>query len=270
MSVCPLHSFFLIHLIHGLISAQPGGSLSTLASIRKRKLTDYHSCNTNAASGMPSSKKEREELAWALCVLPMAARQLALLNKTGQVDFEINYVCRTYAEWMRNIVAQFFQPFFGGTLFLSYDRVIAGFMTRQIATSFLTTTARHLCTASSVTDANTKILLDMESAPLTVQGCTLAISNALTHLSDTNLIMVNQLIRDRLNTPILPPSFLVEVFGTAPVGLGMRYFDVLFAWLGQMMQFRQGGEVRTHTLSAPDLPPICTLSAPMCVHSLLA
>ena len=186
-------------------------------------------------------------MAWSLCVLPMFARQLALLNKTGQVDFEINYVCRTFAEWIRNIIAQFFQSFFGGTLFLSYDRVIAGFMTRQIATSFMMTTARHLCTATNVTDANTKILLDMESAPLTVQSCTLAINNALTHLADTNLIMINQLIRDRLNTPVLPPEFLVEVFGSAPIGLGMRYFDVLFGWLGQMMQFRQGGEVEYST-----------------------
>ena len=103
---------------------------------------------------MPVDRKEREELAWGLCVLPMAARQLALLNKTGQVDFEINLICRTYAEWMRNIVAQFFHAFFGGMLFPSYDRVIAGYMTRQIATSFLTTTARHMCTSQNVVEVS--------------------------------------------------------------------------------------------------------------------
>ena len=224
-------------------SAQVGGSLSQLATAKKRKLTDFNSCNTNAASTLPTEKKDREDLAWSSCVLMMAARQLALLNKTGQVDFEINIVCRTFGEWLRNIVSLFFQPFFGGTLFLSYDRVIAGFMTRQVATTFLTTCARHLCTSDNITDANTRTLLDMESAPLTLQSCNLALSNALTHLIDTNLIMVNQVVRDKLNTPILPPAFLVDVFGTTPVGLGMRYFDILFGWLGQMMQFRAGGEV---------------------------
>jgi hypothetical protein len=174
----------------------------------------------------------------------MAARQLALLNKTGQVDFEINIICRTFSEWMRNMVAMFFQSFFGGTLFLSYDRVIAGFMTRQVATTFMATCARHICTTANVTDANTNTLLDMETAPLTLQSCNLAISNALTHLVDTNLLMVNQLVRDKLNTPVLPPSFIVDILGTTPVGLGMPHFDQVFGWLGQMMQYRQnGGEI---------------------------
>ena len=225
-------------------SAQPGGSLSQLTSNRKRKLTEYSSCNTNAASTLPPEKRDREDLAWSTCMLGIAARQLALLNKTGQVDFEINIVCRTFSEWMRNMVSMFFSSFFGGALFLSYDRVIAGFITRQIATTFLTTCARHICTTDNLTDANTRTLLDMECAPLTLQSCNLAIANALTHLVDTNLLMVNQLIRDKLNTPILPPSFLVDILGTTPVGLGMPHFDQVFGWLGQMMQYRQNnGEI---------------------------
>jgi hypothetical protein len=119
--------------------------------------------------------------------------------------------------------------------------VIAGFMTRQVATTFMTTCARHICTSNNLTDANTRTLLDMECAPLTLQSCNLAIANALTHLVDTNLLMVNQLIRDKLNTPVLPPSFLVDILGTTPVGLGMPHFDQVFGWLGQMMQYRQGG-----------------------------
>lgn len=111
-------------------SAQVGGQLSHLTSARKRKLTDFQSCNTNSTSTLPSDKSEREDLAWTMSVLFMTARQLALVNKTGQVDFEINTVCRQFTEWFRNIVHMHFQAFFGSNLVLSYDRVIAGFVTR--------------------------------------------------------------------------------------------------------------------------------------------
>ena len=148
-----------------------------------------------------------------MCVLMMATRQLALLNKTGQVDFEINSVCKLYTEWIRSIIHVHFNSFFGGNLFLSYDRVIAGFTSRQVATTFLATCARQICECGSMTDANTMTLMDMETAPLTLHSCNLAICNALTHLVDTNLIMVNQIIRDKLNTPVLPPMFLLSIFG---------------------------------------------------------
>ena len=111
-------------------SAQVGGQLSHLTSARKRKLTDFQSCNTNSTSTLPSDKSEREDLAGTMSALFMTARQLALVNKTGQVDFEINTVCRQCPEWFRNIVHMHFQAFFGSNLVLSYDRVIAGFVTR--------------------------------------------------------------------------------------------------------------------------------------------
>jgi hypothetical protein len=31
-----------------------------------------------------------------MCLLMMATRQLALVNKTGQVNFEIHVLCRTF------------------------------------------------------------------------------------------------------------------------------------------------------------------------------
>ena len=209
--------------------------------MRKRKLTDFHSCNTNAASTLPSEKTERENLAWSMCVLFMAARQLALVNKTAQVDFEINIVCRQFAEWLRNIIQMHFGSFFGSNLYLSYDRVIAGFMTRQVATTFLATCARHYCEFKTMSDANTRILQDMETAPITLQATNVAFCNALTHLVDTNLIMVNQFIRDRISTPVIPLEFVKDLFGTTPIGAGTPLFDELFGWLGQMMQFQHGG-----------------------------
>jgi hypothetical protein len=220
-----------------------GGQLSQITSLRKRKINDFNSCNTNASSTLPTDKSEREHLAWSMSVLFMAARQLALVNKTAQVDFEINVVCRQFAEWLRNIIQMHFQSFFGGNLFLSYDRVIAGFMARQVAMTFAATCARHYCEAVSIAEANTRILEDMETSPLTVQSTNVAFSNALTHLVDTNLIMVNQFIRDRINTPVIPIEFLMDVFGTTPIGAGTPLFDELFGWLGQMMQCRQGGEM---------------------------
>ncbi len=174
-----------------------------------------------------------------MCVFMMATRQLALLNKTGQVDFEINTVCKSFTEWVRTMVHAHFQPFFGGSLFLSYDRVIAGFTSRQVATTFMATCARHISDSESMTEANPKILMDMETAPLTLQSCNLAICNALTHLVDSNLIIVNQTIREKLNTPVLPPMFLFSIFGEEQLDTGTSFYEELFSWLSHIVQSRQ-------------------------------
>ena len=224
-------------------SAQPGGRLSHIHAGRKRKIADYQASNTNASSTLPMEKKGREDLAWIMCVLQMATRQLALLNKTGQVDFEINVVCRSFTEWVRNIVQIHFQSFFGATLFLSYDRAIAGYVTRQVATTFMATCARHYTESESITDAKTKVLMDMETAPLTVMSTNLAICNGLTHLVDTNLIMVNQIIRDRLGTPVLTTDFLVSLFDeTSEINMSGGPFEEIFSWVSQVVQCRDGSE----------------------------
>ena len=140
---------------------------------------------------MPSSKDEREELSWVMCVLMMATRQLALINKTSQVNFEIKIVCRTFVEWIRNMIQTHFTSFFSSMLLLSYDRVIAGYLTRQVATTFMATCARHCAESTCMTEANPRALMDMETAaPITLQSCNLAICNAITHLADTNLLLV--------------------------------------------------------------------------------
>jgi hypothetical protein len=223
--------------------AQPGGRLSQIHAGRKRKIADYQSSNTNASSTLPTEKKGREDLAWIMSVLQMATRQLALLNKTGQVDFEINIVCRSYTEWIRNIIQIHFQSFFGATLFLSYDRAIAGYVTRQVATTFMSTCARHYSECESVTDANTRVLLDMETAPLTVMSANLAIGNGLTHLVDTNLVMINQIIREKLKTPVLSVEFLVSLFDEgSEINMSGGPFEEIFSWVSQVVQCRDGIE----------------------------
>jgi hypothetical protein len=234
--------------------AQPGGRLSQIQAGRKRKIADYQSSNTNASSTLPTEKKGREDLAWIMSVLQMATRQLALLNKTGQVDFEINIVCRSYTEWIRNIVQLHFQSFFGATLFLSYDRAIAGYVTRQVATTFMATCARHYSECESATDANTRILLDMETAPLTVMSTNLAIGNGFTHLVDTNLVMINQVIRDKLQTPVLSVEFLVSLFDEgSEINMSGGPFEDLFSWVSQVVQCRDGIEFNMGYVAASKL-----------------
>jgi len=237
-----LHKSLIVSRIIIIIpfhSAQPGGKLSQIQFGRKRKVSDYQSSNTNAASTLPTNKQDREDMAWTMCVLMMATRQLALINKTGQVDFEINSICRTYTEWLRNIVVQHFQHFFGANLFLSYDRVISGFLARQIASTFIATCARQYCECETPTEANTTALMDMETAPLTLQSCNLAIANALTHLVDTNLLIVNHIIKDKLSTPIIPPTFLMSIFGDGQIDMSTSFYDEIFTWLSQIVQNRQ-------------------------------
>ena len=219
--------------------AQPGGKLSAIQAGKKRKISEYQSSNTNAASTLPSCKAEREDLAWVMCVLQMATRQLALINKTGQVLFEINHICRSFIDWVRNIIQQHFQPFFSSMLLLSYDRVIAGFLTRQVATTFMATCARHYAESDSSTEANARVLRDMETAPITLQACNVAICNAITHLTDSNLVLVNQLIKDRLKTPVVPIEFIISVMQDESLTMQSSYYDSVFSWVSQMVQGRQ-------------------------------
>jgi hypothetical protein len=210
--------------------------------------------NTNAASTLPQAKEDKEDLAWVLCVLMMAARQLALVNKTGQVNFEVNGVCRMFVEWIRNLIQQHFMSFFSSMLFLSYDRVIAGYMTRQVASTFMATCARHYAERDSVSDAHTEILLDMESAPVTLYACNMAICNAITHMADTNLLMVNQLIRDRLQTPVVPVEFIIRLMSDEEIDMNSASYDAVFTWLSRITQ-TQNGEVECSMgyLSVPKL-----------------
>ena len=234
--------------------AQPGGRLSQIHAGRKRKIADYQASNTNASSTLPMEKREREDLSWIMCVLQMATRQLALLNKTGQVDFELNIVSKSFTEWIRNIVQMHFQSFFGATLFLSYDRAIGGYVTRQVATTFMATCARHFAECETVTDANTRVLLDMETAPLTVMSTNLAICNGLTHLVDTNLVMVNQIIRDKLATPVLTTDFLVSLFDeTSEIDMASGPFEETFSWVSQVVQCRNGSEFNMGYVAIPKL-----------------
>ena len=218
--------------------AQPGGCLAQALSGQKRGISDYQSSNTNAASTMPSEKEEREDLAWVMCVLLMASRQLALVNKTGQVNLEINLVGRLFVEWIRNIIHQHFMSFFSSMLLLSYDRVIAGYMTRQVASTFMATCARHYAESESVTEANTRILLDSECAPVTPQTCSLAVCNAISHLVDANLILVNQLIRDKLHTPVVPVEFVVRIFSDEPLDMTCTFYEQIFSWASTIVQNR--------------------------------
>jgi hypothetical protein len=218
--------------------AQPGGTMAPLG--RKRKLTDYQSSNTNSASTMPTVKEEKEDLAWVMCVLQMSTRQLALLNKTGQVNFEVDPVCRMIIDWIRNIIQTHFSSFFSTMLVLSYDRVIGGYLTRQVATNFMATCARHYACSDTVTDANVNILNDMESAPITLHACNLAICNAITHLVDTNVLMVNQIIKQHLNTPAVPMEFVYKVLlkdhgDKFAGGVNDTVGDSIFTWMSMVM-----------------------------------
>ena len=103
-------------------------------------------------------------------------------------------------------------------------------------------------------NANTGVLLDMESAPITLQGMNLAVCNALTHLVDSNLIVVNQLIRDKLNTPVVDLQFLSDVFDDKiVVDMSCSEFEALFTWVSQVVQSRDGIEFASGYLHVPKL-----------------
>jgi hypothetical protein len=192
--------------------AQPGGHLASVRGRNAHRLHDYVPCTTNSASSLPQDKEEREVFAWTMSVVWMASRQLALINKTGQIDFELSVLQVKYTEWVRNLMSYIYMSMFGAVLFPSYDRVIAGYIARQVASTFIATATKNICTQSSMAEANAATLMDMETSPLTIQSLNVALGNAMMHLVDMNLILVHQFFRDELQTPYIPLLTLREIF----------------------------------------------------------
>lgn len=149
-------------------------------------------------------------LAFLLSVPGIFSRQLGLINKTGQSNWEISYPVLQYVDFVKQYFFEHFSSFVSANYAQSCDRQFKGFIARSVAACLMCTTLTSLEQYTDTTEANFNSLKCMESSALTLYWANMALLNGITHLADSSLCIVNQLIRWKLNVPVINIDFLCD------------------------------------------------------------
>jgi len=178
---------------------------------RKRGQSNRTS-NASGESMMPSDPRECKLLAYLFSVTGILSRHIGLVNKTGQSNWEISNPVHQYLDLVRQFFLEHFTCFVSTTYAQSCDRQFKGFIARSVSACLMCTVVNSLrCHDSDVAAANFDSLLAMESSALTLYWANVALLNSFAHLADSSLAIVNQLIRWRLQVPVLSMDFLAKI-----------------------------------------------------------
>jgi hypothetical protein len=178
---------------------------------RKRGQTLLNSSSSGECM-LPSDADECKHIAHIMSVAFMLSRHIGLINKTAQSDWEISYPVQQYMDSFKDFFLRLFADWVPPALGPSCDRLFKGQIARSIA-------ACHMCTTVSVMEAQHDVktvclenILNMENSALTLNWANMTLLNGISHLSDGGLCIVNQLIRWKLNVPVLSMEYLEQVF----------------------------------------------------------
>lgn len=232
-----MHAESMKALISGAVacfppSAQPSKGFCILdeqKSIRSHNCSSYDTCNAMGESQMPNDAAKVLNLAWAYCMLPMNCRAIGLLNKMSMSNVVVNQVEQQLYKWFGNFVLNYFKPFLGSTLLLSFWRIMNGYLSRSIASTMISMNALHMTQYENVEMANVDTMLNMECG-LGLHGLNNALLDSLSHLLDFNLIIVNQIIAHKLDTPVLSFEFMKALVNNRYERNGAE-FKTLKLWL---------------------------------------
>jgi hypothetical protein len=176
---------------------------------RKRRLEGERVSGSHGNPMLPGSAAEREHLGFLLSAMGLISRQVGLLNKTAQSTWEISPMVLDVLEWFKDIVLrERLACFFGMTLGQNWDRFMKGFVSRAVASCHVATMTSCVEQAATAKDGMLDGVLEMESAALTLPFAGVALLNGVSHLADFGLCAVNQLIRQKKETPVLSVDFL--------------------------------------------------------------
>ena len=179
------------------------------ANKKRKQANRVESDSTEGISTEPADRGVHDLLAWALSVLPAVARRVALHNKLGQCDFEINDVILRFFDWVVSFVSRFMPWVIGSTITSDFQRIMQGYLAHGVGVSLLITVAKHLKQPNATyTAAVHASLSDMESSAMGFGPLHTVLITGLTRVVDTNLLCVNQLIRRILGTPVLDLDWL--------------------------------------------------------------
>lgn len=162
-------------------------------------------------SMMPADPQYGKMLAYLFSVTGMMSRHVGLVNKTGQSDWEISYPVQQYMEAVKQYFFDGFSGFVSANYSTSCDRQFKGFIARSVAACLMCTVSSSLETHSNPREATFYALQCMEGSALTLYWANMALLNGITHLLDAGLCVVNQLIRWKLEIPVLDQDFMCSV-----------------------------------------------------------
>ena len=202
-------------LIYPPGAPQSMGLASTLTVRDKRKRGQAtRSAMWTGESMMPTSMDERQHLAYILSVCGIYSRHLGLMNKSAHSDWEISTPVYIYLDWFKKYFMEHFSCKFSAYLGESCDRIMKGVIARGVAGCHMSTV---LCNLDKENDSHVEdktfhamyaSMMAMEASALTLYWANLAMLNGITHVVDSKLVLVNQLIRWKCQVPVLPIEFL--------------------------------------------------------------
>ncbi len=189
----------------------PGlSSAMTMRDKRKRGQTVKASISIGE-SMLPADSQHCKYLAYILSVSNIFSRHIGLVNKTGQSDWEIGISIQMHIDFVKQYFFENFSEFVSGNFAQSCDRQFKGFIARSVAACLMCTTLKNLESHSDFKEANYQTVLAMESSSLTLYWANMALLNGITHLVDSSICIITQLIRWKINVPILNLKFMCDI-----------------------------------------------------------
>lgn len=194
----------------GAPQSQGLASAMMIRDKRKRGQTTKFSVSMGE-SMLPSDAGQCKYLAYLLSVSSIFSRHIGLVNKAGQSDWEISLPVQMHIDFVKQYFFEYFSDFVSGNLAQSLDRQFKGFIARSVAGCLMCTTLANLEACSNFKEANFQTLLSSESSALTMYWANLALLNGMTHLVDSSLCVITQLIRWKLSVPVLNAKFVFDI-----------------------------------------------------------
>ena len=190
-------------------------------AMKRKRGTETTSAMTIGDPMLPSDPDDRKHVAYLFCVLMMVCRHLGLVNKTGQSTWELSLPVREYIDMFKLKFFHNFQWAMSSTLDPSNDRLMKGFVARAVSSCLICTVAAQCEQFSNLKEACFYSLLCMESSALTLYWANMALLNGISHLLDSGLCFVNQMVRFKAKTPLISLDFMCKVLDKdRPVDVG--------------------------------------------------
>ena len=205
-------------LIRGALTVFPPGAQQASGmeqlveeNLKRKRGTEKGGSMTIGDPSLPTNPEHRKHLSYLFSVLMMVCRHLGLVNKTGQSNWEISAPVRMYIDEFKQ---RFFSNFgwaSSNTMDQCGDRIWKGFVARAVSACLVCTVGAQMEQFPVLKEACMQSLLCMESSALTLYWANMALLNGITHLADSGLCFVNQMLRVWSKSPVLNIDFLCSV-----------------------------------------------------------
>ena len=244
-------------LIRGALAVYPPGAQQASGmeqlieeNLKRKRGTEKSGSMTIGDPSLPTNPEHRRHLAYLFSVQMMVCRHLGLVNKTGQSNWEISAPVRMYIDEFK---LRFFSDFgwaCSNAMDQSADRIMKGFVARGVASCLACTVGAQMEQFANLKEACMNSLMCMESSALTLYWANMALLNGITHLADSGLCFVNQMLRLWSKSPVLNIDFLCSLLDEEkPVNQMCSDFENLQNYLRVLQgAYVQGGFTGSYAL----------------------